>query len=142
MILWDVKHRETLTKLPWAPEFAYSPCGSYLACGRQDPEGILLWDLKRREVYKRLQLPEGCQDVYSLRFSSCGQYLALGAAWETGLQKVPICVREVETGKRIVTLCGHFTDVQAVAFSSNNELLASASFDGSILLWDLKPYLL
>ena len=141
IILWDVKHRETLTKLPWAPEFAYSPCGSYLACGRQDIEGILLWDLKRREICKRLPLPEGHQDVHSLKFSSCGQYLALGAAWETGLEKAPICLWEVRTGKHIVTFWGHFTDVQAVAFSPNNELLASASFDGSILLWDLKPYL-
>ncbi len=141
IILWDVKHREILTKFPWAPEFAYSSCGSYLACGRQDWEGILLWDLKHREIYKRLQLPEGCQGVHSLRFSSCGQYLAFGAAWETGLEKVPVCLWEVETGKRIVTFWGHFTDVQAVAFSPNNELLASASFDGSILLWDLTPYL-
>ena len=143
IVLWDVKHREILTKLPFlrASEFAYSPCGSYLACGGEDPEGILLWDLKRREICKRLQLSEECQDVHSLRFSSCGRYLALGAAWETGLEKVPICLWEVRTGKHIVTFCGHATDVQAVAFSPNNELLASASFDGSILLWDLKPYL-
>lgn len=135
IILWDVKHRETLTKLPWASEFAYSPCSSYLA------KGPLLWDLKHRENYKRLQLPEGGQDMHSLRFSDCGQYLAFGAAWETGMEKVPICLWEVETGKRIVTFWGHFTDVQAVTFSPNNELLASASFDGSILFWDLKPYL-
>lgn len=143
IILWNVKHREILTTLPflWAHDFAYSPCSSYLACGGEDSEGILLWDTKRREIYKRLQLPEGCQDVHSLRFSSCGQYLALGAAWEIGLEKVPICLWEVETGKHIVTLWGHFTDVQAVTFSPNNEILASASFDGSILLWDLKPYL-
>ena len=143
IILWDVKHREILTKLPFlrASEFAYSPCGSYLACGGEDPEGILLWDLKRREIYKRLQLSEGGQDVHSLRFSSCGRYLALGAAWETGLEKVPIWLWEVKTGKHIGTFWGHFTDVQAVAFSPNNEFLASASFDGSILLWDLKPYL-
>jgi len=143
IILWNVKHREILTTLPflWAHDFAYSPCSSYLACGGEDPEGILLWDFKRREIYKRLQLPEGGQDVHSLRFSDCGQYLAFGAAWETGLEKVPICVWEVETGKHIVTFWGHFTDVQAVAFSPNNEILASASFDGSILLWDLRPYL-
>ena len=145
IILWDVKHREIVTTLPFlwlgACEFAYSPCSSYLACGGTDPEGILLWDLKRREIYKRLQLPEGCQDTHSLRFSSCGQYLAFGAAWEKGMEKVPICLWEVETGKRIVTFWGHATDVQAVAFSPNNELLASASYDGSILLWDLTPYL-
>ena len=141
IILWDVKHRETLTKLPWAPEFAYSSCGSYLACGRQDPEGILLWDLKRREICKRLPLPKGGQGVHSLKFSPSGQYLAFGAAWETDLEKVPIHLWEVGTGKHIVTFSGHVSDIQAVAFSPNNEFLASASFDGSILLWNLKPYL-
>ena len=77
-----------------------------------------------------------------MTFSSCGQYLAFGGAWEQGLEKVPIRLWEVSTGKEIATFWGHPTDVQAVAFSSNNELLASASFDGSILLWDLTPYLL
>ena len=143
IILWDLKRRETLTTLRFlrACEFAYSPCSSYLACGGEDTRGILLWDLKRREIYKWLLPPEGCEDVHSLKFSSCGQYLALGAAWETGMEKVPICLWEVETGKHIVTFWGHTTDVQAVAFSPNNELLASASFDGSILLWDMEPYL-
>ena len=141
--LWEVKRREILTILPFrhASRFAYSPCGSYLACGGEDPEGILLWDLKRREIYRWLTLPTGCQETHVLTFSSCGQYLAFGAAWEHGFQKVPIHLWEVGTGKHIVTFWGHPTDVQGLAFSPDDELLASASFDGSILLWDLKPYL-
>ena len=141
--LWDVQQNEILTMLPCrhASTFAYSPCSSYFACGGEDAEGILLWNLKRREIYKWLQLPEGCQSVHSLKFSSCGQYLAFGAAWEPTLERVPICLWEVETGKHIVTFWGHPTDVQGLAFSPNNELLASASFDGSILVWDLEPYM-
>ena len=141
--LWDVKRREILTILPFrhASVFAYSPCGSYLACGGEDPEGILLWDLKRCKIYKWLPLPTGCQETHALTFSSCSQYLAFGAAWEQGFEKVPIHLWEVETGKHIVTFWGHPTDVQGLAFSPNSELLASASFDGSILLWDLNLYL-
>ena len=141
--LWDVERNEILTMLPFrhASTFAYSPCSSYCACGGEDAEGILLWDLKRREIYKWLQLPEECHCVHSLKFSSCGQYLAFGVAWEPTLERVPICLWEVETGKHIVTFLGHSTDVQGIAFSPNNEILASASFDGSILLWDLNPYL-
>lgn len=144
--LWDIKQGETL--MPFSFQrvfpFAYSPCGSYLACGGLGVEGIPLWDLKRREIYKRLSVPKGCKGVYSLAFSSCGQYLAFGAfgyAWEAGFGTVPICLWEVETGKRIITLSGHFMHVHSLAFSPNNEFLASASYDGSILLWDLKPYL-
>ena len=141
--LWDVSRREILTTLPFrhASRFAYSPCSLYVACGGEDPEGILLWDLKRREIYRWLSLPTGCQETHALTFSSCGQYLAFGAAWEHGFEKVPIHVWEVGTGKHIVTFWGHLTDVQGLAFSPNNELLASASFDGSILLWGLNPYL-
>ena len=141
--LWDVKRKEILTTLPFrhASRFAYSPCGSYLACGGEDPGGILLWDLKRREIYRWLTLPTKCQETHSLTFSSCGQYLAFGAAWEQGFEKVPIHLWMAETGKHIVTFWGHPTDVQGLAFSPNNELLASVSFDGSILLWDLKPHL-
>ena len=142
--LWDVKQKETLMALPFrhAWRYAYSPCSSYLAWAGEDPEeGILLWDLKRQEIHRRIPLPEECQTVHSLTFSSCGQYLAYGSHWEQGLEKVPICLWEVATGKHIVTFWGHVSDIQAVAFSPNNELLASASFDGSILLWDLKPYL-
>ncbi|MYC74676.1 WD40 repeat domain-containing protein [Candidatus Poribacteria bacterium] len=141
--LWDVRRREILTTLPFrhASRFAYSPCGSYVACGGEDPKGILLWDLERCEIYRWLLLPTRCRETHALTFSSCGRYLAFGAAWERGFEKVPIHVWEVETGKHIVTFWGHPTDVQGLAFSPNNQLLASASFDGSILLWDLNPYL-
>ena len=122
--------------------YAYSPCSSYLAwAGENTEEDILLWDLKRQEIHRRIPLPEGSQDVHSLKFSSCGQYLAYGSYWKQGLEKVPIHLWEVGTGKHIVTFSGHVSDIQGLAFSPNNELLASASFDGSILLWDLKPYL-
>ncbi len=138
--LWDVKQKEILMALPFrhAWRYTYSPCSSYLAWAGED---ILLWDLKRQEIHRRIPLPEGGQDVHALKFSSCGQYLAYGSYWKQGLEKVPIHLWEVGTGKHIVTFSGHVSDIQAVAFSPNNELLASASFDGSILLWDLTPYL-
>ena len=142
--LWDVKQKEILMASPFrhAWRYAYSACSSYLAWAGEDPEeGILLWDLKRQDIYRRIPLQEECQAVHSLTFSSCGQYLAYGSQYGPGLEKVPICLYEVATGKHIVTFSGHVSDIQAVAFSSNNELLASASFDGSILLWDLIPYL-
>ena len=94
--LWDVEQKEILTTLPlrYASTFAYSLCGTYLACGGEGAAGILLWNLKRSEVHKRLSLPDGCRATHALTFSSCGQYLAFGAAWEPNLEKVPICLWE------------------------------------------------
>ena len=63
--LWDVKQKETLMALPFrnAWRYAYSPCSSHLAwAGEDTEEGILLWDLKRQEIHRRIPLPEECQD--------------------------------------------------------------------------------
>ena len=150
-MLWDVNRREVSAVIQSVEtplsdgrysKFVFSPCGSYLACGGElrQPE-ILLWDVKRSQIHKRIPLPQQYKNMMALSFSACGKYLAGGLWWQQGFKKVPIHLWEAETGKLIATFLGHPTDVQGLAFSPNNELLASASFDGSILLWDLKPYL-
>ena len=151
-MLWDVSRREVSAVIQGEEtalsageifRFAFSPCGSYLACGGgelRQPE-LLLWDVKQGQIHKRIPLPQQYENMMALAFSQCGKYLAGGMWWQQGFKKVPIHLWEVETGKLSVTFLGHPTDIQGLAFSPNNELLASASFDGSILLWDLKPYL-
>ena len=73
--------------------------------------------------------------------SPCGQYVAVGESWKSGLEKVPIHLWDIHTGENIATFLGHPTDIQCLAFSPDSTILASGSFDGTILLWDLKPYL-
>ena len=140
--LWNIASGEMLetsiTQEQVTDEFAFSPCGRYLAAGMNE---ILLWDIIRCELHMQLPLPQECQNMFPLTFSQCGHYFASGAWWQTGLVKVPICLWEVASGKHLVTFRGHSTDVQALAFSPDNKLLASASCDGSILLWDLTPYI-
>ena len=151
-MLWDVSRREVSAVIQGEETalsageiftFAFSPCGSYLACGGgelRQPE-LLLWDVKQGQIHKRISLPKHYDNMMALAFSQCGKYLAGGLWWQQGFKKVPIHLWEAETGKLIATFLGHPTDIQGLAFSPNNELLASASFDGSILLWDLTPYL-
>lgn len=79
--------------------------------------------------------------VNPIEISPCGQYLAHGEEWQHGLEKVPIQLFNVCTGENIATFQGHPTDIQCLAFSPDITILASDSFDGTILLWDLKPYL-
>ena len=101
-----------------------------------------LYDVKQDDYLSRLSLPQGLEDMFWVaEFSMCGKYFAAGTWWREGMEKMVICLWEVETGKEIVTFRGHPTDVHALAFSPDNTLLASASYDGSILLWDLTPYL-
>lgn len=49
---------------------------------------------------------------------------------------------EVATGENIATFWGHATDIQSLAFSPDGALLASGSYDGTILLWDMALFLI
>ena len=101
---------------------------------------IRLWDAATHEIRMAIRVPQGCQRPEALTFSPCGRYLVSGASWQ-GTDKMSIRLWEVATGENIATFWGHPTDVQDLAFSPDGTLLASGSFDGTILLWDMKPYL-
>ena len=114
---------------------AYSPCGNIIAGGLLGE--IRFWDARTYEIHMAIILPLECQRAHALAFSPCGQYLAVGAWWG-GTKKVSIRLWDVATGENIATFWGHPTDVQDLAFSPDGSLLASGSFDGTILLWDMK----
>lgn len=134
MLLWDIAHRKLhKTGLNQGP--LISACRHYFVCSGDE---TVLYDLTRREILHQLPLPEESERIFCAAFSPCERYLAGGAWWQEGIEKVPIYVWEVESGKQLATLRGHPTDVQDLAISPDNTLLASASYDGSILLWDLK----
>lgn len=116
---------------------AFSPDGDLIA---GDVLGqIRLWDATTYEIRMVICLPKGCVRAEALTFSPCGQYLVSGASW-LGTDKVSIRLWDVATGENIATFWGHTTDIQSLAFSPDGTLLASGSYDGTILLWDMKPY--
>ena len=101
---------------------------------------IRLWDAATHEIRMAIRVPQGCQRPEALTFSPCGRYLVSGASWQ-GTDKMSIRLWEVATGENIATFWSHPTDIQSLAFSPDGTLLASGSYDGTILLWDMKPYL-
>ena len=143
----DYDHYETLAEQfedlgAFTPQ-VFSLCGNRIA-GRFSDDRILVWDIEQCEVRATIRRPLTVStppSVDPIAFSPCGQYLAYGENWEPGVEKVPVRLWDIRTGENIATFLGHPTDVQCLAFSPDSTLLASGSFDHTILLWDLKPYL-
>ncbi len=126
------------SKMGWLYSVKFSPCGTLIAGGLWGE--IRLWDAATLEPRMGMILPDSCFRVGVVAFSPCGRYLASGSWWRE-TDKVSIRLWEVATGENIHTFWGHTSDVQNLAFSKDGELLASGSYDGTILLWDITPYL-
>ena len=84
-------------------------------------------------------LPEGAiarlgrGRVDAVEFSPDGKYLAVGT-W------IGLWWYELATMKPVALWGTEIGLISALAFSPDGTLLASGSLDGTILLWDLKPY--
>lgn len=149
--LWDVDSGKQIAELSLTPPpskntyheydtgIAFSPCGDIIAGGKWGE--IVLWDATDGKTVMTLPQPEGSQRPITLCFSPCGQYLASGTWWQPRIKRVSIRLWKVASGKNIATFWGHTTDVQCFAFSKDGTLLVSGGHDGSILLWNLIPYL-
>ena len=117
----------------------FSPSGDLVTGGLH--REIRLWDATTYETRMAIIPPDTCQRPNVVIFSPCGRYLVSGAWWQEGEEKVSIRLWEVSTGENIATFWSHPTDIQDLAFSPDGALLASGSFDGTILLWDMKPFI-
>ena len=142
--LWDVGLGEEIAVLPLDEPhtpmgMAFSPCGKIIAGGMDDE--IRLWCAEQLTTLHTIPQPENNRRTYTIAFSPCGKYLASGTWWQKGMEKIAIRLWEVATGENIHTFWGHTSDVQSLAFSPDGMFLASGGFDGTILLWDVEPFI-
>lgn len=142
--VWDVELGEEIARLPIGEPctpmgFAFSPCGDLIVGGLNNE--IRFWCAKQLTTTRIITKPDNNRRTYALTFSPCGQYLASGTWWQEGMEKMAIRIWDVATNENIHTFWGHNSDVQSLSFSPDGTHLASSGFDGTILVWNLKPYL-
>ncbi len=141
ILVWDINGNKIiklgLNQGPFGA-ISFSDDGKYSILSGDE---TFVYDINQREIRSQLTLPQECERLFAATFSSCGNYLAAGTWWSKGMEKMSVCLWEAETGKHIVEFRGHVSDIQDVVISPDNKLLATASYDGSILLWDLTPYI-
>ena len=135
---------EDLRVLTHFVPLVFSPCGNLIT--GVSGASILVWDIEQCEariiMHTPLTVPDGEYPLVDpIVLSPCGRYVAFGEIWQPGLEKVPVQLWDISTGENVATFLGHPTDIQCLAFSPDSTILASGSHDGTILLWDLKPYL-
>ena len=133
IILWDMptaQRRLSLTTQHTGAVYsvAFSPDGKTLASGSQD-QTLRLWDPNTGAHKATLRYPGY---VTAVAFSPDGTRLAIGSSNSVNGQ---IQLLDTKTLQPRETLMGHTEEIAALSFSPDGRTLASASCDGTILLW-------
>jgi WD40 repeat protein/serine/threonine protein kinase len=121
---------------------AFSPDGKLLATASWD-RTVKLWDVATGRALATLSGHTVC--ALGVAFSPDGKLLATGggtwAAEDSGPGKGELKLWDVAARAEVASLDGHSDRVFAVAFSPDGRTLASAGWEGVVLLWDLNARL-
>ena len=122
-----------------ADEAQFSPDGKILALRNKD--GITLWDAKSLQPLTT-PINEHFREVTALALSKDGKVMASASCAEhdgdNNCKKSEIVLWDAQTGKPLGdALTGHKNYVYSVGFSPDGKILASGSFDNTIILWDI-----
>ena len=138
--LWNTFTGEPLKVLTghtrYPRSFTFTPNGRTLVSGTWGE--LLLWDVAGGQQGSALQTTGGC-NASGLDLSPDGNILV--SEWNG----THLALWDVATGKQLVTFSGHGDQHQhqitSLVFNPNGNMVASASVDGTVLLWDLTAFI-
>ncbi len=132
VVLWEFASRRELSRLKAqdaerAETLAFSPDSRQLAvgAGRQ----LDVFELSSGH-YRRLDLPDWLGGIRGVAYSRDGRFLAANSGPRVYLLDRVSDVRSAE-------LIGHTRAIQSLAFSPDDQLLATSSDDGTVRVWDV-----
>ncbi|MFN8208836.1 MAG: hypothetical protein U0T82_15725 [Bacteroidales bacterium] len=135
LVQWDIRTLTPKLNIPLGSRLnrlMLSPDGNILASATRDGD-VIFWNL-RDSMSKKILVSEKNNEVISLAFGNNGKWLA------TGDKLGVIKIWDLEKNTILATLRGHTARVQDLAFSPDNALLGSVSYDASVRLWDMSDY--
>lgn len=115
-----------------ANDVAFSPDGQFLLTGGTDRR-VRIWDTSMQQEGRVVQPDVG--PYYSVAFSRDGQKLATSGRRTWFSREPDARIWNLESGRAKV-LSGHKDGVAGVALRPDGKLLASASDDRTVILWD------
>lgn len=142
ILLWDLSNGKLTATLSghlagiWS--LGLSPNGKMIASGSED-KTVKLWNLETRELI--CTLAKRADPIHSVAFSPDGKILACGGfnPYKSPEGKTrSIYLWNPDTGELISTLSGHSLRIDSLAFSPDNRILVSHSYDKTIKIWNLE----